>query len=265
MAYSKDLRIRAIEYFHKHNSNYRDVSSLFQIGLGTLHRWIKRFNQTGGIERFKPTGRPPLIDSKRHSELKEFVLKNSDSSLSVLSQKWSNEHGQTLSISALSRTISRTGLTLKKTFRAAERESDAYQEKRQIFLSQLESIPEENRVYIDEAGSNLAMTPSKAWSMRNHRAYDTKPARRGGNLSLVGALKKSGMPALYPYDGAVDSERFIDFIERCLQPNLNHDDVLIMDNCRIHHSKVVKRCMEELSIKVLYLPPYTALSKKVRN
>ena len=114
MAYSKDLRIRAVEYFHKHNSNYRDVSSLFQIGLGTLHRWIKRFNQTGGIERFKPTGRPPLIDSKRHSELKEFVLKNSDSSLSVLSQKWSNEHGQTLSISALSRTISRTGLTLKK-------------------------------------------------------------------------------------------------------------------------------------------------------
>lgn len=121
----------------------------------------------------------------------------------------------------------------------------------------MESIPEENRVYIDEAGSNLAMTPSKAWSMRNHRAYDTKPARRGGNLSLVGALKKSGMPALYPYDGAVDSERFIDFIERCLQPNLNHDDVLIMDNCRIHHSKVVKRCMEELSIKVLYLPPYS--------
>lgn len=36
MAYSKNLRIRAVEYSHKHNSNYRDVALVFQIGFGIL-------------------------------------------------------------------------------------------------------------------------------------------------------------------------------------------------------------------------------------
>ncbi len=79
-----------------------------------LHRWVERFKQTGGIERFKPSGRPPLIPYARHPELKEFVLKNADNPLTVLSEKWRKEYGQTLSISALSRTIARTGLTHKK-------------------------------------------------------------------------------------------------------------------------------------------------------
>lgn len=74
---------------------------------------------------------------------------------------------------------------------------------------------------------------------------------------MVGALKKSGMQALYPYDGAVDGERFIDFIEHKLMPHLNDGDVIIMDNCRTHYAKVVTDRLEALSIKTLFLPPYT--------
>jgi len=124
-------------------------------------------------------------------------------------------------------------------------------------LLEIESIAEENRVYLDEAGSNLAMSPTHAWSPKNERAYDKKPARRGGNISLVGALKKSGMQTLYPYDGAVNSERFLHFIENSLEPKLDCDDVLIMDNCSVHHSKDVKKRLKELSIRVLYMPPYS--------
>jgi len=106
-----------------------------------------------------------------------------------------------------------------------------YEAKRNEFLYELALIPEENRVYIDEAGSNLGMAPLCAWAPINERAYDKKPARRGENISLVGALKKSGMQELYPYDGSVDAERFIDFIENKLKPHLKAGDVLIMDNC----------------------------------
>ena len=96
-------------------------------------------------------------------------------------------------------------------------------------MYELALIPEENRVYIDEAGSNLGMAPLCAWAPINERAYDKKPARRGENISLVGALKKSGMQELYPYDGPVDAERFVDFIENKLKPYLKVGDVLIME------------------------------------
>lgn len=121
----------------------------------------------------------------------------------------------------------------------------------------LEAVPEENRVYLDEAGSNLAMSPIRAWSAKSQRAYDKKPARRGGNISMVGAIKNTGLQALYPYDGAVNAAKFIHFIENKLQHKLEADDVLIMDNCSVHHANDVTKRLDKLGIKTLFLPPYS--------
>jgi|TARA_Y100000310_G_C20395457_1_gene674880 transposase len=118
-------------------------------------------------------------------------------------------------------------------------------------------IEEENRVYLDEAGSNLAMTPNSSWSPKNERAYDKKPACRGSNLSMIGAIKSTGMKALYSYDGAVDSNKFVDFVENNLLKELKDGDVLIMDNSAVHHSGIVRNCLNKHGIRVLYLPPYS--------
>lgn len=152
---------------------------------------------------------------------------------------------------------SRRAYAKKKTFRATERDAESYQRKKREFLAQIESVPVKNRVYLDEAGSNLAMTPTRAWSQKNQRAYDKRPAARGGNLSIVGALKISGMQSLYAYDGPVDTNRFIAFLETQLLAKLDCQDVLIMDNSSIHHAKLFKTWVEQKSLKVLYLPPYT--------
>lgn len=74
---------------------------------------------------------------------------------------------------------------------------------------------------------------------------------------MVGALKKSGMQALYPYDGAVNAEKFVHYVENKLKPILESEDVVIMDNCSIHHAKIVKERLCKLGISVLYLPPYS--------
>jgi transposase len=74
---------------------------------------------------------------------------------------------------------------------------------------------------------------------------------------MIGALKISGLQALYPYDGPINAERFIDFIEHKLRPYLNPGDVIIMDNCRTHHAKIVSEKLKSLSIDTLFLPPYS--------
>ena len=74
---------------------------------------------------------------------------------------------------------------------------------------------------------------------------------------MVGAMKETGMQTVYPYDGAIDAEKFIDFLETKLLPKMTNDDVIIMDNCRTHHSKLVKTRLQELSVEVLYMPPYS--------
>jgi transposase len=121
----------------------------------------------------------------------------------------------------------------------------------------LEKVPEKNRVYLDEAGTNLGMTRSHARSVQGKRAFYKRPAKRGGNISLVGAIRLGKSPVLYPFDGAVDGERFLYFLEHHLLPTLQTGDVVIMDNCRTHHIADVKPLLGTVGAAPLFMPPYS--------
>jgi transposase len=114
MAYSKDLRIRAVNHFLGTNQSYKSGAELFQIGTGTFHRWVKRYRDTGDITPHKSTGRPRCLDSTTEINLKEFVLQHPDETLSSLSEKWQERTGVLLSRFCISRTLRRTGLSFKK-------------------------------------------------------------------------------------------------------------------------------------------------------
>lgn len=64
------------------------------------------------------------------------------------------------------------------------------------------------------------------------------------------------MRELYPYDGSIDGERFLDFLDRLL-PKLQPGNVVVMDNLRVHHMAAVKEKLKISEIGLLYLPPYS--------
>ena len=65
------------------------------------------------------------------------------------------------------------------------------------------------------------------------------------------------MNALYPYDGPVDGERFLSFLEHHLIPTLRDGDVVVMENLRVHHIPEVERHLLSVGASPLYLPPYS--------
>lgn len=73
---------------------------------------------------------------------------------------------------------------------------------------------------------------------------------------MAGAVRLTGMEAFNMYDGAVDGDRFLSFLENHLVPKLTPGDVVIMDNCRTHHIKPVAEKIAQAGAEVLYLPPY---------
>ena len=110
---------------------------------------------------------------------------------------------------------------------------------------------------LDEAGTNLGMTRTYARSLKGERAISKCPGSRGSNISLVGAMRLEEEPILYPFDGAIDGERFLFFLDNHLIPRLREGDVLIMDNCRIHHIKEIAERLKKIGARALYLPPYS--------
>jgi transposase len=147
-------------------------------------------------------------------------------------------------------------LPIKKTFYASEQSSADFDEKLRIFVNSTARVPLENLVFLDEAGVNLAMCPRYGRSPNGKRLYEKKPARRAKNISLVGAMKHDGICALHPYDGPIDTKKFLHFVESILIPSLKAGDTLIMDNLRVHRVDIVRKTLLNAGINVIFLPPY---------
>jgi transposase len=123
-------------------------------------------------------------------------------------------------------------------------------------LQEISLIPPSNLVFIDESGVCLGMTRTHARSPKNERAYCTRSAASQSNISLVGAITVQGICDIYPYDGPIDGERFLAFLNRLI-PKLNSSQVVVMDNLRVHHIQAVKDLFHTSGIRLLYLPPYS--------
>lgn len=139
---------------------------------------------------------------------------------------------------------------------AKERDREDVKAKEAKFLAEVSKIAPKNLVFIDEAGAHLGMTRTHARSPIGERSMCKRSGVRQSNISMVGAITLAGICELYPYDGSVDRERFCLFLDRLI-PKLNRENVVIMDNLRVHHTKEVKERFENAKIRVLYLPPYS--------
>ncbi len=77
----------------------------------------------------------------------------------------------------------------------------------------------ENLVFVDETGSNLAMTRRYARSLRGSRAYNDAPYQRGNNLTLIGAMALRGLVGEMTLPGAADALAFKTYVKQVLVPN----------------------------------------------
>lgn len=114
MAYSNDLRIRAVKSYTEDKLGYKEVALRFKIGIATLHGWVSRYRKSGHVEAKKPTGRPRVLCKEQTEAFQAMLLKNADKTLEQLSAKWCEQTGQKLSVFCISRSLRRFGLTLKK-------------------------------------------------------------------------------------------------------------------------------------------------------
>ena len=112
-------------------------------------------------------------------------------------------------------------------------------------------------VVLDEAGANLAMGRSHAWVRRGEDYVESRPMNWGDNLTLIGAIRRTGWVTLNTKWRAVNTPFFVDWVRRRLAPRLRRHDVVLLDNLTAHHDPAVRRLIEARGATVRYLPPYS--------
>jgi transposase len=113
-------------------------------------------------------------------------------------------------------------------------------------------------VFLDETGSNVAMTRRRARSRRGRPVAGSVPLNRGSNLTVVGAIRSGGgLVAWRAMDGAMTGARFLRFVVEALIPALSEGDVLVLGNLSAHKTRAVREALAEAGVGVLYLPRYS--------
>jgi transposase len=143
------------------------------------------------------------------------------------------------------------------TFASTESQRAEIQERREEFAKEAALIDRDRFVFLDESGSNVAMTPSHRWAPRDHRIEDNKPTNWGKNISVIGAIRTARLVYQRRFKGSVNGPRFFDVIEKTLCPQLQRGDIVVMDNLRAHHIPAVKETIERRRAKAWYLPPHS--------
>lgn len=115
----------------------------------------------------------------------------------------------------------------------------------------------ENLVFLDESGINTNMTRLYGRSLSNERAVDSAPINTPTTTTILSSIRLNGDMLYTTYSGGTTAERFRDYIENVLYPTLDKHAVVIMDNMRSHHAKIVKQCLDGKGITYVYLPPYS--------
>ncbi|MBO0793034.1 MAG: IS630 family transposase [Ktedonobacteraceae bacterium] len=141
----------------------------------------------------------------------------------------------------------------KKSIGATERN----EEERTAWRAKARTLPTEDLVFIDETGSNIALTPLYARAPRGERARGKVPRNRGKNTTLIAALSLSGMGAAMILEGSADTIAFEVYIEQILAPSLQTGQIVVMDNLQAHKSERMKQVIEAKGCQLLFLPGYS--------
>src|SRR5579859_6974328 len=143
--------------------------------------------------------------------------------------------------------------TKKKTLAASERR----EEERVRWREQMKEVEAKRLIFLDECGSNIALTPLYARAPKGQRAHGSVPRNRGKNTTLLASLSLAGIGASMIIEGAVNAAAFEAYVEHILVPSLSDGQIVVMDNLSAHKGVRVRQLIEARGCEVLFLPAYS--------
>ena len=228
-AYSGDLRERVIEAVET-GASRREAAERFEVSVASAVKWVQRWCEERSAAP-KPRGGSVSPLEEFAAEILVLIAEQPDLTLVETVTELRKKRIRT-SRSSLWRFLDRHNITLKKSLQAAERQRADVARARRRWIREQGMLDPARLVFIDET------------------AVSTNLARLRGVLQGASAA-----PTVI--EGAMTGEMFLAYVEQCLVPTLRRNDIVAMDNCRVHLGPGVRRAIEKAGATLRYLPKYS--------
>ena len=101
------------------------------------------------------------------------------------------------------------------------------------------------------------MAPLRGWSRKGQRLLGPVPHGHWKTLTFVGALRCDQLTAPCVFNGPINGECFLAYVEQNLLPCLKSGDIVIMDNLGSHKAQAIRTAIRNAGARLLFLPPYS--------
>ncbi|WP_250954836.1 IS630 family transposase [Rhizobium sp. CG5] len=263
-ALSDDLRIRVLKASAA-GMSARQAAGRFGVGVSTAIRWIARAVEGEPTPRPQGWKRPSLLDA-HEAFVVEMIDDCRDVTLDEMVERLSGERQVSISRSALGAWLRGRGWTFKKkSAHALEQDRpDVLKRRRAWFDEQLDLDPQK-LIFIDETGLSTKMARLRGRAIRGERCRSGVPHGHWKTTTFTGALRLTGMTAPFVYDGAMNGNVFLAYVEQVLLATLQPGDIVVMDNLPAHKAAGVRDAIERMGATLMFLPPYSPDFNPIEN
>ena len=112
-------------------------------------------------------------------------------------------------------------------------------------------------VFIDETWAKTNMARTHGRCRRGERLRAKVPHGHWKTLTFLAALRHDRIDAPAVFDGPINSQMFLAYVEQFLVPTLSPGDVVIMDNLSSHKGELVRKAIRAAGARLFFLPPYS--------
>lgn len=269
-----ELRKQVVRLRKKGQSN-QEISEI--VGLYHTHvSTIWQMYQKGGLDALKPKVRgrkhgeqrnltveqeatvKKLLVDKTPDQLKlQFVLWTRDAVRLAIKQ----EFGIELPLRTISDYLKRWGFTPQKpTKRAYEQNPKAVQQWLDSAYPEIAARAQKEKAEIhwgDETGIQSDAYNAKGFAPKGKTPVVRLNAKKS-SINMISSITNQGKVRFMLYQENMTSQVFIKFLSR-LAKDAKRKVFLVLDNHRVHHSKIVKEWLEQHKeqIELFYLPSYS--------
>ncbi|MBB5050052.1 transposase [Rhodopseudomonas rhenobacensis] len=112
-------------------------------------------------------------------------------------------------------------------------------------------------MFIDETWAKTNMAPLRGWAAKGQRLRAKVPFGHWKTMTFLAALRHDRITAPWVFDGPINAESFLVYVEQVLVPTLQPGDVVVMDNLGSHKGQAVRAAIRGAGAHLIFLPPYS--------
>ena len=268
------IRIRAIRMYKK-NIPQMQIALLLGTHRNSIGNWIISYNKKGNkglkeVKRGRKTGDGKLLSTLQEKEIQNMIVDKMPDQLKLPYALWTRKAivdliKRTYKIKIAIRTmgdyLNAWGFTPQKPKKKAYEQNDTAVKEwltKEYPLIVKKAKQEDAEIHWgDETGIRNTSQYGRSYAPKGKTPVKETLAKRL-SLNMISTVTNQGKVRFMTYEGTMNSQRFIIFLKRLIKGS-KRKLYLILDNLKVHHSKIVKAWEEKNKeqIELFYLPSYS--------